>query len=467
MLLLAAALAALIGAELHFYDRLARLAAGAPTSETAARALTRDLGAAFLWTGAGAAAIALATALFGLWPLARMTRAATALAEGRLADLPRLPLAPPEIARLRGALVDLRRMLEERASVEDRERLSEIERYDHWAEQHVVVTCLAKGLHGLAEGDLRHRLDLRFPADFEPLRTNFNATLDELNRLIGAVARNGTEIHALSDEIGGSSDDLSRRTENQAATLEETAAAMDELTASVRMAADGAAQVADVTREAQSDAERNGDVVRQAVEAMAQIKASSEGISQIIGVIEDIALQTNLLALNAGVEAARAGEAGRGFAVVASEVRALAQRSSEAAKEIKTLIVTSSDQVEAGVSLVNRAGDALADIVARVGQIAELVAGIATGAQEQSVGLGEINIGVSQLDRVTQQNAAMVEATTAAAATLRHQTEQLEAMVARFRLRQDAPGAEVLAFPGGRSSGALDAIWQDFAAAGP
>jgi methyl-accepting chemotaxis protein len=233
-----------------------------------------------------------------------------------------------------------------------------------------------------------------------------------------------------------SSDDLSRRTENQAATLEETAAAMDELTASVRSAANGAREVEGVVGNARKDAEESEPVVKNAVAAMTEIESSSEEISQIIGVIDDIAFQTNLLALNAGVEAARAGEAGRGFAVVASEVRALAQRSSDAAKQIKTLISESSGQVERGVSLVGQAGDVLTKIAGHINHISGLVGEIASGAEEQSIGLGEINIGVTQLDKVTQQNAAMVEEATASSHALNGDATELSEVVSRFKLNE-------------------------------
>ncbi|MCO8146807.1 methyl-accepting chemotaxis protein [Rhodovulum tesquicola] len=333
-----------------------------------------------------------------------------------------------EIGALGQALVQFR---DTRRESEDRARL-ELARQDS---QRRVVDALSERLSALAHGDLSETIAVPFSDEYECLRRDLNATIDTLNELMGSVVANAQEVQARAVEISDASEDLSRRTENQAATLEETAAAMDELTSSVRSTADRAADVDRVVQEARNDAEQTGDVVKKAIAAMSEIKRSSDGITQIIGVIDDIAFQTNLLALNAGVEAARAGEAGRGFAVVASEVRALAQRSSEAAKEIKALIDTSSEQVTTGVALVDNTGDALSAIVARVGNIAELIGEIATGASEQSVGLGEVNTGVAELDRVTQQNAAMVEEVTAVSITLKQEADALQSHVARFRLR--------------------------------
>jgi len=216
--------------------------------------------------------------------------------------------------------------------------------------------------------------------------------------------------------------------------LEETAAALDQVTATVKKTTDGAKQARSVVSEARSDAETSGDIVRQTVEAMSRIEKSSQEISQIIGVIDEIAFQTNLLALNAGVEAARAGEAGRGFAVVASEVRALAQRSAEAAKEIKGLITTSNTEVGHGVKLVAETGKSLARIIGKVTEINSVVADIAAGAEEQSTALQEVNTAVNQMDHTTQQNAAMAEEATAAARSMMRETEKLSAMVGEFRL---------------------------------
>ncbi len=325
-------------------------------------------------------------------------------------------------------------------------RTAEHQREVAQQEQSAVITELSASLRRLADGDLSKAIEQEFQGEYATLRIDFNSTIETLNRTVGTVVNNASEIFQRAEEISSSSDDLSRRTENQAATLEETAAALDELTSSVRSAATGAAEVESVVNDARSEAEDSGKVVRDAVTAMSEIKRSSDEISQIIGVIDDIAFQTNLLALNAGVEAARAGDAGKGFAVVASEVRALAQRSSDAAKQIKGLIGSSSDQVESGVSLVGQAGDALTKIVDRVTHIASLVSTIAAGAKEQSTGLNEINVGVTQLDQVTQQNAAMVEQSTAAAHALREDASQLRNVVAGFQL-QDSRNGDVTPFP--------------------
>lgn len=295
-----------------------------------------------------------------------------------------------------------------------------------------VINVLSSHLAKMSTGDLDIKISQNFPEQYEQLRSDFNKTLDQLQETISKVIDAAASIRSGASEISQASDDLSQRTESQAATLEETAAALDELTSSVRSAAEGARGVETTMEEARAQAEVSGGVVHNAVEAMTQIEKSSTHIAQIISVIDDIAFQTNLLALNAGVEAARAGEAGRGFAVVASEVRALAQRSSDAAMEIKKLISDSSQQVERGVDLVGKAGAALEQIVERVSHISTLISGIAEGAAEQSIGLAEINTGMTQLDQVTQQNAAMVEQATAAGHMLNTDASKLAELVAYF-----------------------------------
>lgn len=308
--------------------------------------------------------------------------------------------------------------------------------------QEQIVAALGTGLGRLAKGDLSARIDDPFPADYDRLRQDYNAAVEELSGALVAVTRSTTGIRTASSEISAASDDLSHRTEQQAASLEETAASMDEITSTVRETAQGAARVNAVVGEAKNDAEASGRVVREAVTAMGGIEKSSQEISEIISVIDGIAFQTNLLALNAGVEAARAGDAGRGFAVVASEVRALAQRSADAAKDVKIKIMASSEQVESGVELVGETGKSLERIVARINEISALVSTIAASAEQQASGLQQVNTAVGEMDHVTQQNAAMVEESTAAARSLASEADELARHVARFRLAEEERAAE-------------------------
>ena len=335
-------------------------------------------------------------------------------------------------------------------TVAETERLAGLEqRAAMEAEQARVVEQLSGALSSLAGGDLTMRISEPFAAEYETLRANFNEAVEKLEGALSAVVLAAENIRHESGQVTQAADDLSHRTENQAAALEETAASLEELTASVKAAAVGAEKASvDVTATKQS-AEESGRIVREAVDAMSEIEKSSQHISQIIGVIDDIAFQTNLLALNAGVEAARAGDAGRGFAVVASEVRALAQRSSDAAKEIKALISTSSQQVGRGVDLVGETGKSLQTIVAAVTGITALIAEIATSSREQSVGLSEINTAINQLDQVTQQNAAMVEESTAASHAMKTEAESLASLIAQFKtdLAHAPGGADVTRLP--------------------
>lgn len=300
-----------------------------------------------------------------------------------------------------------------------------------------VITRLGTGLRKLSAGDFSDRISGTFNDDYESLRVDYNETVDKLNELLSQVVQASSGIQARSGEIHGASQNLSVRTASQAATLEETAAALEQMTNSVNTAAQNTKDVEAAVIEARADVEHSGRVVEGAIEAMNEIEASSSRISQIIGVIDDIAFQTNLLALNAGVEAARAGEVGRGFAVVASEVRGLAQRSSEAANEIKILISTSSKHVQDGVQQVDGAGKALSAVVRQVAHISELVSGISNVSVEQANGINEVNIGVSQLDQVTQQNATMVEDSSSAIQSMNSETLGLNQLVGQFVLRTE------------------------------
>ena len=306
-------------------------------------------------------------------------------------------------------------------------------------DQATVVAALAASLHRLASGDLTARMTADVSADYRQLKHDFNGAMDALQDAMKAIAATAGSMRLGAGEISQATDHLSQRTEQQAATLEETAAALDEITATVRRTAAGAAEANGSVASAKADAERGGDVVRQAVAAMGAIEESAGEIGQIIGVIDEIAFQTNLLALNAGVEAARAGDAGRGFAVVASEVRALAQRSAEAAKEIKALIRASGQHVGAGVELVGQSGKALERITEQVIGISTLVSEIAASAQEQATGLSQVNSAVNQMDQVTQQNAAMVEQSTAASHNLSDEAERMAQLVSKFGLGEDRP----------------------------
>ncbi|MCB1448234.1 MAG: HAMP domain-containing protein [Rhizobiaceae bacterium] len=297
-----------------------------------------------------------------------------------------------------------------------------------------AVTELGEGLSRLSNGDVTVRLERQFDIQLDPIRRNFNQSVEKLQEALVAFSENAATIETGSKEIRSAADDLSRRTEQQAASVEETAAALEEITTSVKDSTTRAEEAGALVARTKQGAEKSGEVVRNAVSAMGEIERSSQSISNIIGVIDDIAFQTNLLALNAGVEAARAGDAGKGFAVVAQEVRELAQRSANAAKEIKSLITASGDQVKRGVGLVGETGHALENIVAEVQQIDINVRAIVQAAREQSTGLQEINTAVNQMDQGTQQNAAMVEQSNAAAHTLATEVGSLANRLAQFNL---------------------------------
>ncbi|WP_245863762.1 methyl-accepting chemotaxis protein [Caulobacter mirabilis] len=434
-----------------------RIVARASTAEALATGNT------ITWTIlASLAVIALASLFIGLWFGGTLTKPILALA-GRMRDLAKGDKQSPvpfiaktddigEMARavegFREAAIakdkaedEARRQRE--AAEEERRRNDEIRRAAE-QEQQLVVDNLAQALDNLASGDLTSRIQAAFAGKYEKLKVDFNEAVARLQDAMKLISSNTSGIRTGTDEISLASDDLSKRTEQQAASLEETAAALDQITATVRKTAGGARQASEVVAGARADAETTGQVVKAATTAMSEIEKSSQQIGQIIGVIDEIAFQTNLLALNAGVEAARAGDAGKGFAVVASEVRALAQRSAEAAKEIKALIHASSSQVGQGVDLVGKTGQALQRIVEKVAEIDSLVGEIAASAQEQATGLNEVNTAVNQMDQVTQQNAAMVEESTAATHSLAQETEELARLVSKFRIGEE-PAARMTA----------------------
>jgi methyl-accepting chemotaxis protein len=337
---------------------------------------------------------------------------------------------------VKGTLVERNRLQEEAAAAaraaEQSRRQAEEEAIGR--ERTLVSQSIGASLVKLAAKDLTYRMGDDIPDAYRKLQADFNEALEEMERAIESVTASTQSMHMGTEEISKASGDLSRRTEHQAARLEETAAALDKITASVRQASEGAMQARKVVANAIADAQKGGEVVRKAVEAMGGIEKSSQQISQIIGVIDEIAFQTNLLALNAGVEAARAGDAGRGFAVVASEVRGLAQRSAEAAKEIKGLISASTAQVGQGVNLVAETGKALQGLVAKVGDINAVVLEIASGAERQAIDLREVNSAVCEMDKVTQQNAAMAEQATAVSHSLAEESTRLMALVGQFNV---------------------------------
>jgi len=380
-------------------------------------------------------------------PIGAMTSYMTGLAGGDYSREP--PTAKHEdevgemakaVAVFRESALERQRLRREQESAAEAARQVELrvqaEREEAEAARFLVVNALGVGLGKLASGVFTHRIDDTFPAEFEGLKSDFNGAVSTLDDLLGQILGATSGVQVGASEIAHAADDLSRRTEQQAASLEETAAALEQITATVRGTATGSNEARQFVADARGGAERSGVVVSDAVAAMARISESSAEINKIVGVIDEIAFQTNLLALNAGVEAARAGEAGKGFAVVASEVRALAQRSSEAAKEIRALIAGSGTHVHDGVELVRKAGEALAAIVDQVAHIDDLIGTISKASQEQAAGLAQVNIAVGQMDQMTQQNAAMVEQTTAAAQTMSTSTRGLVSRISQFELTQ-------------------------------
>jgi methyl-accepting chemotaxis protein len=337
-----------------------------------------------------------------------------------------------------------REAINSRQVSDDARRQQELARQVASRAQRQVVEALSSALERLSKGDLSQGIDADFPAEYAKLKADFNAAFASLRVTMGGVTQGCQAMHQGVEEICQASDDLAQRTERQAARLERTASSLDNITSTVRKTADGADEAGRLVSQARSAAELSGGVIEEAVQAMARIQSSSEQIGEIIGVINEIAFQTNLLALNAGVEAARAGDAGRGFAVVASEVRSLAQRSADAAREIKKLIENSAQQVAGGTSVVNQTGRTLSDIATQVIQIDSMVLAIADAAREQAQELDQVNTAIAEMDRDTQQNAAMVEESTAASHTLAQEADRLAKSVEHFRIdaRSDRVAAQ-------------------------
>jgi methyl-accepting chemotaxis protein len=355
------------------------------------------------------------------------------------------------VAVLRDAAIEKVRLegetAEQRRTSEAERRLNAERQAKAAEDQSLAIRALADGLARLSHGDLTFRLTDGFTEEYSQIKEDFNSTVAALQETIGAIAVATREVTNTAAEISSSTTDLSQRTEEQAASLEQTSASMEQISATVKKNAENAQQANQFAIGTREVADQGGKIVGEAVSSMARIEESSKKISDIIGVIDEIAFQTNLLALNAAVEAARAGEAGRGFAVVASEVRSLAQRSSQAAKDIKDLINNSSGQVQEGVDLVNKAGTALTEIVNSIKKVTDIVSGIATASAEQATGIDQINTALSQMDEVTQQNSALVEQNAASAKSLEQQASAMDERVRQFQVGAAGTQEVALAHP--------------------
>ncbi len=376
-----------------------------------------------------------------------MTARMSALAAGDLEQS--IPYAgrKDEIGRMADALAVFRQSAIEKMALEEEARLEQARADAERAEREVrtvreaaeleeIVNSLGAGLARLADCNVRMTIDEPFAGEFERLRHDFNTSIGTFQATLEQVLGQTSQISNNGEEMRAAADNLSRRTEQQAAALEETSASLEQVSSTVKLSAERTLETRQLAKEAKDYAATSGLVVKQAVAAMNRIESASEEIAQIIGVIDEIAFQTNLLALNAGVEAARAGESGKGFAVVAQEVRELAQRSARAAREIKALIVNSTSEVSAGVRHVGDAGRALDQIEEFVARIDRNIDDIATAASEQAVGLQQIASAVNEIDQMTQQNAAMVEETSAVSHSLADGVQRLTQLVSRFKLNR-------------------------------
>jgi methyl-accepting chemotaxis protein len=431
-------------------------AAVARTAEEEAAALGRRLDAATL-----AGAIVIVALIGGIYlltrrrlvaPLVSLTEHVTRLARGEEPDAPSFGERRDEIGRIAAAVeifrgaMEKNRLAESQAAELAAQSAARQKEKDAGAKWYIenrdfFFAEYTAGMDRLAAGDLEARLEKEFIKDYEALRAKFNSAAERMQQAMRGITATSGAIGESTREIARAAEDLSQRNEQQAATLAETASAVDSITQTVRKTADSAIEARGIVGAAKEGAVKSEKIVDEAIEAMGGIEKSSEQIGQIIGVIDEIAFQTNLLALNAGVEAARAGDAGKGFAVVATEVRALAQRSAEAAKEIKELIAASNAKVQDGVALVAETGSSLRRFVEQVNKIDSVVTDIAASAEAQSRGLREVNTAVQEIDQVTQKNAAMSEETHAASRSLAEDSAELVALVSRFKIGEIEPAA--------------------------